>query len=121
MKFRVGDFADLSFAARLALVRFLNAPGDAVAGHRAGLRARLEVAVGEQRLRQKRRLVELETTAHVVKKGNWGLMDVVPALAFAQNPKHCKPRWTRGAGLRWPLKDAERYAKLFGGTVTRFP
>jgi hypothetical protein len=119
MRYRRQDFEQPTPNTRGALVALLNTPDDTIPARRQELRLRLDSAVAAQRDTVRRRLKELQTTAHVVKKGDWGLIDVEkPGVG---SKRKSRARWTRGSGKRWPLKDAERYAKMFGGTVTRFP
>jgi hypothetical protein len=127
MKIRAADFDNLTPGAMQAILAVLNAHPEAPLDLRQRQHKTLEFTVAAQRRLARKRSKELQATAHVVKKGDWGLAEVVAEVVFQQagpgGPpmplRKPKPRWARGPGKRWPLEDAERYAKLFGGTVQR--
>jgi hypothetical protein len=111
MKVRRVDLEGMTPSVLQAVLAILNAPPDTLVTDRRTL----EHAVAAQRRLARRRLKELQATACVVKRGNWGLAEVTSVSG------ELRDWWARGPGKRWPLEDAERYAKLFGGTVRRSP
>lgn len=121
MKIHATDLEDMTHETRVTVLAILNEPSVTPTNYRKTL----DRVVAAQRRWKRKRLKELQTTAHVVKRGDWGLVEVVAVRRVGSGPqvdaRVLRARWTRGHGKRWPLKDAERYAKLFGGTVRRSP
>jgi hypothetical protein len=128
MKIRTADLDNMTAGTLHAVLMVLNASPETPLDLRQRQHKTLEFTVAAQRRLARKRLKELQTTAHVV-KGSWGLVEVRPADLNARAAGSRKrfsdsgrPRtaWVRGSGKGWPIEDAERYAKLFGGTVRRF-
>ena len=118
MKIHATDLENLTPGARQAILTVLNAPLGEDLDTQQRRQKSLAFTVAAQRRLKRKRLKDLQSTAHVVKRGNWGLVEVSQTSLLSGLPK---ARWSRGSGKRWPLEDAERFAKLFGGTVQRFP
>jgi len=117
MKIHATDLEDMSHETRVTVLAILNAPSVAPTDYRKTL----DHVVAAQRRWKRKRLKDLRETAHVVKRGNWGLVEVSQTSLLKDYPGLPRARWARGTGKRWPIEDAERFARLFRGTVRRSP
>jgi hypothetical protein len=121
MKIRTADLDNMTAGTLHAVLTVLNASPETPLDLRQRQHKTLEFTVAAQRRLARKWLKELQTTAHVVKRGDWGLVEVSHASLLEDYYGPPKARWSRGLGKRWPLEDAERFARLFRGTVRRSP
>jgi hypothetical protein len=119
MKICTADLDNMTAGTLHSVLMVLNASPETPLDLRQRQHKTLEFTVAAQRRLARKRLKDLRETAHVVKRGNWGLVEVSQTSLLKDYHGLPKARWARGSGKRWPLEDAERFAKLFRGTVQR--